>query len=220
MSEWMGITILGMFATQWVALACLFALFGFIVFAVFSFKRAIAEEQAERRSAISKWTAAAAVGDVNAQLALAWEYARGDVVEYDMRTAWSLFERAAGSGQEEARAHRARFLQLRRVPEGVRELRDLAQNGNWKAQFWLGRYYQSRAGRSSQIRAAVWYDRSFKTNGNPFGELAKLGQLFRIARFPWKIRYAVEAFPTFVAAVRRPNLAKSYESLVYTLKKR
>jgi hypothetical protein len=218
MSEWVSIAILA--ARHWLVLACLLALLGLIVFAVVSFKRLIAKEQAERRSAISKWTAAAVLGDVNAQLALAWEYARGDVVEHDIRTAWNWFERAAGSGQDEARAHRARFLQLRRVPEGVRELRDLAQKGNWRAQFWLGRYYQSRPRRLSKIRAAVWYGRSSKASGYPFGELAKLGQLFRIARFPWKIRYAVQGFLTFVAAVRRPSLAESNESLLYTLKKR
>jgi TPR repeat protein len=218
MSEWMSMTILA--TTQWFVLACLLALLGLIVFAVFDFKRSIAKEQAERRSAISKLTVAAVLGDVNAQLALAWEYARGDVVEHDIRTAWNWFERAASSGEEEARVHRARFLQLRQVPEGVRELRDLAQNGNWKAQFWLGQHYQWRAGRLSKIRAAVWYDRSAKASGNRFGELAKLGQLFRIARFPWKIRYAIQAFLTFVAAVRHPSLVLSYETLLSTLRKR
>ncbi len=217
MSDWVSIAILA--PRQWLVLACPLALLCLIVFAVFSFKRSIAQEQAERRSAISKLTTAAGLGDVNAQVALAWEYARGDVVAHDIRTAWNWFERAAGSGQDEARAHRARFLQLRRVPEGVRELRDLAQTGNWKAQFWLAQYYGWQPGRLSKIRAAVWYGRSSKASGNPFGELAKLGQLYRIARFPWKIRYAVQGFFTFVAAVRRPGLIEPYESLLYTLKK-
>jgi TPR repeat protein len=81
-----------------------------------------AKDHAERKTKIFQWMAAASAGDVDAQLALAWEYARGDIVECDLVAASNLFDRAAESGQEEARVNRARFLQLRRVPEGFREL--------------------------------------------------------------------------------------------------
>jgi TPR repeat protein len=124
-------------------IAALLLLGGFVIFPD---RRAIsrtfrqhltADDRAERLAKIPGWATAAASGDVGAQLTLAWEYARGDVVDYDIRTAWDWFERAAASGHEEARVHRARFLQLRGVPEGIRELRALAKTGNWKAQFWM-----------------------------------------------------------------------------------
>jgi TPR repeat protein len=70
-------------------------------------------------------------------LALAWEYARGDVIQVDIANAWYWFERAAGSGQDVAVVNWARFLQLRGVPEGVRAL---------------------HADRLNQLRAVVWYD--------------------------------------------------------------
>jgi TPR repeat protein len=124
-----------------------------------------AENRAKRRASFPEWTTAASSGNVEAQLALAWEYARGDVVLPDITTAWHWFDQAAASGQEEALLQRARFLQLRGVPQGVRDLRKLSTNGNWKAQFWLATYYQAQIGRLNQLRAVVWYDRSL-SNGN------------------------------------------------------
>ncbi|MGY4434524.1 TPR repeat protein [Bradyrhizobium sp. F1.13.1] len=56
---------------------------------------------------ILEWTAAATSGDVDAQLALAWAYARGDAVDADFVTAWKWFDRAASSGQEKGVLHRA-----------------------------------------------------------------------------------------------------------------
>jgi TPR repeat protein len=81
---------------------------------------------AERRARIPELMAAAESDNVDAQVTLAWEYARGDVVDPDIAAAWNWFERAAASGQDDALVNRARFLQLRRVPEGVCELRKLA----------------------------------------------------------------------------------------------
>src|ERR1700722_18324810 len=138
-----------------------------------------AEDRAKRRNKIPEWLAAASSGDVNAQLALAWEYARGDAVDPDLVMAWNWFERAAASGQEDGLLHRARFLQLRGVPEGVRELRKLAVKGNWKAQFWFASHHQLQASRLSQLRAVIWYDRSFKS-GNRIAKLGKLAQLTRM----------------------------------------
>ena len=97
----------------------------------------LAEDRAKRRAKMPEWIAAASSGRVDAQLALASEYARGDAVDADFAVAGIWFDRAAASGDDEALVHRARFLQLRGVPEGVRELRKLAAKGNWKAQFWF-----------------------------------------------------------------------------------
>ena len=83
----------------------------------------IVEDRANRRAKILEHMAAAASGSLAAQLALAWEYARGDVIGQNIAMAWVWFDYAAASGQEEALAQRARILQLRFVPEGVRELR-------------------------------------------------------------------------------------------------
>jgi TPR repeat protein len=84
----------------------------------------IVEDRANRRARIPECIAAASSGNIGAQLTLAWEHARGDV-DQNIITAWDWFNRAAASGQEEALAHRACFLQLRHVPEGIRELRNL-----------------------------------------------------------------------------------------------
>jgi TPR repeat protein len=182
-----------------------------------------AEDRAKRRARFAERLVAASSGDVDAQLALAWEYARGDAVDADMAAAGVWFERAAASGQEEALVHRARFLQLRSVPEGVRELRRLARQRNWKAQFWLGRHYQSQTGRWSQLRAAVWFDRSSK-NGNPPARLAKLGQLKKIASFPSKVFFAGQCVIEAISMVWRISQYESqidlYETLVYQLKRR
>jgi TPR repeat protein len=182
-----------------------------------------AEDRAKRRGRIPEWMAAASSGNVEAQLALAWEYARGDVVELDTTTAWNWFDRAAASGQEDALVHRARFLQLRGVPQGVRDLRKLAAEGNWKAQFWLASYYQSRTGRLNQLRAVVWYDRSFR-NGNRAAKLAKLAQLARIADQPSKLVFAaravVEAVSIFSQISQREEQIDLYETLLYRVKGR
>jgi TPR repeat protein len=176
-----------------------------------------AEERAKRRAMMPEWTAAASAGRVDAQLALAWEYSRGDAIDQDIVEAWHWFERAAASGQDEALAHHARFLQLRGVPEGVRQLRDLAARKNWKAQFWLAQYYQSRRGRINQLRAVVWYDRSFK-NGNRVANLGKLAQLTRIAHLPWKIAYAARAILEVARIIRQGGEIETYEPLLYRLK--
>jgi TPR repeat protein len=181
----------------------------------------LAEDRAKRRAKMPEWIAAGSSGSVDAQLALAWEYARGDAVDADFAAAGIWFDRAAASGDDEALVHRARFLQLRGVPEGVRELRKLAAKGNWKAQFWFAGHHQKRVGRLSQLRAVVWYDRSFK-NGNPGGKLAKLGQLTRISPLPSKALFAgrlmKEAISLVWQMVRQQRHIDIYEPLLFRLK--
>lgn len=180
----------------------------------------LAKDRAERQAKIPEWIAAASSGDVDAQLTLAWEYARGDAIDADLAAAGNWFERAAASGQEEALVHRARFLQLRRVPEGVRELRRLAAKGNWKAQFWLARSYQSQPGRVSQLRAVIWYDRSFRS-GNPAGKLGMLAQLTRVAPLPVKVVFASKGLVAVISMIwrmsRQDLQVDLYETLVYRL---
>jgi TPR repeat protein len=180
-----------------------------------------AEDRTKRRDSIPEWTIAASSGDIEAQLALAWEYARGDVVAPDITTAWNWFDRAAASGQEEALLQRARFLQLRGVPQGVRDLRKLSANDNWKAQFWLAVYYQAQSGRLNQLRAVVWYDRSLN-NGNRAAKLAKFAQLTRIAKQPAKMAFAVRTVITAISIagylIRREDQIDLYETLQYRLK--
>jgi TPR repeat protein len=181
-----------------------------------------AGDRVTRREKIPEWMAAASSGNVDAQLALAWEYARGDVVESNIASAWNWFDRAAASGQEEALLHRARFLQLRGVPQGIRDLRKLAADGNWKAQFWLATYYQAQTGRLNQLRAVVWYDRSL-SNGNRVAKLAKFAQLTRIANHPAKIAFAARAVIATISIVshlsRREEQIDLYETLQYRLKR-
>jgi TPR repeat protein len=182
-----------------------------------------AKYRAQRRGKIPELAAAASSGNVDAQLALAWEYACGDAVDADIRTAWDWFDRAAASGQEEAVVDRARFLQLRGVPEGPRVLRRFAVAGNWKAQFWLARYLGAQAGRASQLRAVVWYNRSFR-NGNRAAKLAKLGQLTRIADQPFKAVFAARSLVEAVSFVWRTLLKieelDSFETLVHRLRRK
>jgi TPR repeat protein len=180
-----------------------------------------AEDRAKRRDSILEWTTAASSGNIEAQLALAWEYARGDVLVPDITTAWHWFDRAAASGQEEALLQRARFLQLRGVPQGVRDLRKLSANGNWKAQFWLATHYQAQTGRSNQLRAVVWFDRSL-SNGNRAAKLAKLALLTRIAKQPAKIAFAVRTVIATISIIgyliQREDQIDLYETLQYRLK--
>jgi TPR repeat protein len=182
-----------------------------------------AEDRAERRAHFPQWMSAAMAGDVDAQLAIAWEYARGEVVDLDIAAAWNWFERAANSGQEEALVNRARFLQLRSVPAGLSELRTLAIGGNWKAQFWLARHYQSRVGRVNQLRAVVWFDRSFNS-GNLAAKVAKLGQLGKIAPLKSKFIFVATGIIETVALIwrmmRNERLFQLYEPLLFHLKRR
>jgi hypothetical protein len=182
-----------------------------------------AEDRDERRAQFPEWMAAATAGDVDAQLAVAWEFARGDVVDLDIATAWNWFDRAANSGREEALVNRARFLQLRRVPAGLSELRTLAIGGNWKAQFWLARHYQSRVGRLNQLRAVVWFDRSLHS-GNLAAKLAKLAQLARIAPLKSKFIFVAMEIIETVALIwrmtRNEQELRLYEPLMFHLKRR
>lgn len=179
------------------------------------------EDRAKRRFKVQQLMVAAASDDVDAQLALAWQYVRGEFVPVDLATAGNWFERAASSGAEEAVVQRARFLQLRRVPQGQRELRRLAACGNWKAQFWLAQHYEARRHRISRLKAVVWYDRSF-TNGNRVARAAKLILLTRLAPLSSKPMFAAAALRELAGIVRRlmPNEPESgrYEALQYRLK--
>jgi TPR repeat protein len=180
-----------------------------------------AEDLAQRSASISILKGEASEGDVEAQVALAWEYARGDVVRLDMAEALRWFDRAAASGDRRALTHRARFLQLRHVPEGVRALRRLAAEGEWLAQFWLARYLQTKPGRLNQLRAVVWFDRSFK-NGNPGADVAKLRQLTSLAPLlskPVLLARAIIATIAFVGQLfRRDDQAELMKPLMYHLK--
>jgi TPR repeat protein len=181
------------------------------------------EDRAKRRAKVQELMVAAAADDVDAQLALAWQYIRGEFVPVDLAMAGNWFERAAASGEEEAIVQRARFLQLRRVPQGQRDLRRLAASGNWKAQFWLAQHYESRRHRVSRLKAVVWYDRSF-TNGNLVARAAKFILLMRLAPLLSKPIFAMRALREMVLMIRRlyPNEQEidRYESLQYRLKPR
>lgn len=183
-----------------------------------------AEDRAQRRAKIPEWAEAAKSGDVKAQLKLAWEYARGDAIDQDIVKAQNLFDRAAESGEEEALVNRARFLQLRRVPMGMLELRRLSAKGNWKAQFWIAQYYQAHADRVSQLKAMVWYDRSLRNGGGTAAELGKQRQRVKVAPLwlkPFFIGKAIAgAFPFVWRATWKSddNEIRLFESLLYQLK--
>jgi TPR repeat protein len=181
------------------------------------------EDRAKRRAKVQHLMVTAAGGDVDAQLVLAWQYVQGEFVPVDLAIAGNWFERAAASGEEDAIAQRARFLQLRCVPQGQRDLRRLAARGNWKAQFWLAQHYESRRHRVSRLKAVVWYDRSF-TNGNLVARAAKFVLLMRLAPLLSKPIFAAKALREMVRTVRRfgPSAQQlnRYEPLQYRLKLR
>jgi TPR repeat protein len=179
------------------------------------------EDRAKRRAKVQDLMVAAAGDDVDAQLALAWQYVQGEFVPVQLATAGNWFERAAASGDEEAIVQRARFLQLRRVPQGLRDLRRLASSGNWKAQFWLAQHYESQPHRISRLKAVVWYDRSF-ANGNMVAGVAKFILLMRLAPLPSKPIFAMRALKEMARMIGRlaPNERETerYEPLQYSLK--
>ena len=178
---------------------------------------------AKRRARIPEWMAAASGGNVAAQVALGWEYARGDVVELDLTTALGWFDRAAASGDEEALVNRARFLQLRHVPDGNRQLRKFAASGNWKAQFFLAQTFQFQHGRRNQLKAIAWFKRS-ASNGNLLAGLMKYVQLTRVARWPAKISFIAGTVVSIGRLIfqlsRREVLLEKYEPLMFKLKSR
>ena len=141
-----------------------------------------ADERAERLAQIPRLKELATAGDVKAQIDLAWELAEGRIIDADFGEATRLFERAAASGDLNARLNAARFLYLRLVPDGLRSIRLFALDGNFKAQFWLGWHYQSQPGRINHLRAAIWFKRA-QQNGSLAGKFALLGQQVRIASF-------------------------------------
>jgi len=182
---------------------------------------AYVEDRATRRARVQNLMVAAADGNVDAQIALAWHYVQSDFIALDLAAAGTWFERAAASGSEEAIVHRARFLQLRRVPQGNRDLRRLAASGNPKAQFWLAQHYQSRAHRISRLKAVVWYDRSFR-NGNRAARAAKFALLVQLAPLLSKPIYAAAALRDMALrclAASSPRMDR-YETLQYRLKPR
>jgi len=182
-----------------------------------------AEDRATRRSRVQKLMVSAEGGDVEAQVALAWQYVRGEFLPRNLAAASTWLERAAASGEEEAAVQRARFLQLRRVPQGNRELRSFAARGNWKAQFWLGQHYEARQHRISRLKAVVWYDRSSR-NGNLLARTAKFVLLARLAPLSSKPIFAAAALREMALTLRRltptRHRAGRYEALQYRLEPR
>jgi hypothetical protein len=181
------------------------------------------EDRAKRRSRVHDLMAAAAGGSVEAQIALAWHYVRGEFVPRSLVKANTWLERAAASGEEEAAVQRARFLQLRRVPQGSRELRGFAARGNWKAQFWLAQHYEARPHRISRLKAVVWYDRS-SGNGNLVARAAKFMLLTRLAPMLSKPMFAAAALREKALALRRLTASRRrtgrYDALRYRLERR
>jgi len=181
------------------------------------------EDRATRRSRVQDLLVAAEGGNVEAQVALAWQYVRAEFLPHNLAAAGTWLERAAASGEEEAVVQRARFLQLRRVPQGNRELRDFAARGNWKAQFWLGQHYEARQHRISRLKAVVWYDRS-AGNGNLLAKTAKFVLLARLAPLPSKPIFAVAALREMALVLGRltPSRRRAgrYEALRYRLEPR
>ena len=155
-----------------------------------------AKERKDRLAKIPLLRELAADGDVKAQIELAWELAEGKIIKADFGEASRLFERAAASGDSYARLNAAQFLYLRRVPEGLRSIRVFAREGNPAAQFWLGRYYQSRWGRINHLRAAVWFRRA-QQNGSIAGRFALLGLEVRLASIFMKPVLVIKTAVTF-----------------------
>ena len=138
------------------------------------------KEREQRLAQIPHLQDLAVAGDFKAQLQLAWELAEGRVIDADFGEAFRMFEKAAASSDENALLDFARFLHLRRVPDGLRTIRKFALKGNFRAQFWLAQHYQSRRGRINQLRSAVWFRRS-QQNGSIGAGFALLGQQVRLA---------------------------------------
>ena len=170
-----------------------------------------AKEREDRLAKIPKLQELSAAGDFRAQQELAWELAEGKVIDADFGEASRLFESAAASGDENALLDLARFLQLRRVPNGLRMIREFARKGNFRAQFWLGQHYQDRRGRMNQLRAAVWFKRS-QQNGSIGGRFAFLGQQVRLASIYAKPWLVVKTITIFLRYASRNGSDLEFES--------
>jgi TPR repeat protein len=180
-----------------------------------------AKEREERQTKIPLLKDLANTGDTKSQLELAWEYAEGRIIETDFLEASRLFDQAALSGSEEAVLNRARFLQLRKVPEGLRTIRSFAAKGDPRAQFWLAIYYRSHPGKLSQLRSAVWYNRAH-LNGSIAALLGLAGVRISIAPFYAKPLWAVRAIFTMLKVLMTSDnkIVDQVAPLLHEIKRR
>lgn len=170
-----------------------------------------AKERSDRLEQIPKLKELSANGDVAAQIKLAWELAEGKIIDADFGEADRLFRRAAASGDQTAKIDAARFLQLRRVPSGMRAIREFALKGDAKAQFWLAGHYQSRAGRINQLRAAAWFKRA-AINGSIGARFSFLGQQIRLAPIYLRPILAIKAMALFCYTIFNSDSYNHFEA--------
>lgn len=156
-----------------------------------------AKEREERLAKIPLLKDLANTDDTKSLLELAWEYAEGEVIDADFLEASRLFDQAASLGSKEAILNRARFLHLRKVPEGLRTIRSFAVKGNAGAQFWLAIYHRSNPSRLSQLRSIIWYKRAH-LNGNIGALIGMTGVHFSIAPFYAKPVWAAKSVFTML----------------------
>jgi TPR repeat protein len=142
----------------------------------------------------------AALGEARAQLQLAWEYAKGEIVPKNIDTAIGLLGQMESKAPQLARFNIAKIRYL----EGdyrsfVEELRQDCAAGFGPALYLMGVYSKRKVGGDEGLREAIRYYRAAAQNGHLPSEFLvwRLGKLGLWQRFAT----AIPAHRTFMRLI-------------------
>jgi TPR repeat protein len=141
----------------------------------------------------------AALGETAAQLKLAWEYFRGDVVPKDVDSAIELLRQVELKAPELARFNIAKIKLLEGDDSFVEDIRRDCAAGFGPTLYLMGVYSKKKAGGEKGLSEAIGYFRAAAQNGHLPSEflvwrLSKLGFWQRLAT-------AIPAHRTFIRMV-------------------
>lgn len=137
----------------------------------------------EYPKAFKLFSAQAAKGDKNAMFAIGKMYQEGTGVDANPNLAEEYYRKAADLGQETAQYNLAQLLlsDPKRVPEGIKWLKDSAGAGSGKSMLVLGQLYANGQGVTQDFAAAKgWFDKAAeKGEADAYlllGQLSELGK--------------------------------------------
>lgn len=138
----------------------------------------------------------AAQGDPNAQLALAWEYMKGDALPKNVDTAFAILRELEVTAPKLARFNIAKMKYLLSDWTFAEEIRGDCDAGFGPALYLMGVYSKQKVGGDNGLREAIEYFLSAARHGHLPSEfqawkLAKLGARRRLATL-------IPAYVTFI----------------------
>lgn len=165
---------------------------------------------------INQVQAAAAQGDINAQVELGRRYQRGEDVEKNYDEAVKLFKAAAEKGSKRAQFEIALcYLTGMGLPKdnqiGMQMLHALAEGGDSGAQYQLGWRYERGISTKKSIEDAIfWYEKA-AAQGNP-GAKEKLKDLKNRLNISRNLN-ATDSTPTSVSAREEGHVSQKLNTI-------